>query len=322
MSGDETRAGEPAPHPYYQAILDRYAELGRPHFHQIGAQQARAQLKAGSAGAPPPRGLPALAAVEDLSLPGPDGPIPLRRYRPQGEALGACVYLHAGGWIMGDLDFSDATCRRLAAAGACEIVSVDYRLAPEHPYPAALDDAFAVLTWTQGWAKGPVLLAGESSGGNVAAACAIRARDAGGPAVAGQFLAYPVTDHGLDTASHREVGGRNWLLSTADMRSFWDHYCPPGVDRNLATVSPLRIADAAGLPPALVFVADLDPLRDEGLAYAQRLAAAGVAVHTRRDPGMLHGYLGAAGEIALAAEAVAEAGAWMRDILQTKGRAA
>lgn len=320
MSGEDTGAGGPSPHPYYQAVLDRYAELGRPYFHQITAEEARAQLKAGSAGAPPPRGLPPLAAVEDASIAGPGGPIPLRRYRPQGEVLGACVYLHAGGWIMGDLDFSDATCRRLAAAASCEIVSVDYRLAPEHPYPAALDDAFAVLNWVHGWAKGPLLLAGESSGGNLAAACAIRARDDGGPAVAGQFLAYPVTDPGLDTASHRELGHRNWLLSSADMRCFWDHYCPPGVDRSDPKVAPLRIAQASGLPPALVFVADLDPLRDEGLAYAARLREAGVPVRTRRDPGMLHGYLGAAGEIPLAAEAVAEAGEWMRGLLAAKGR--
>jgi acetyl esterase len=322
MSGGETegRTSGLAPHPYYQAILDRYAELDRPYFHQISAQEARAQLRAGSAGAPPPRNLPELAAVEDLSIPGPGGPIPLRRYRPHGDVLGACVYLHAGGWIMGDLDFSDATCRRLADQAGCEIVSVGYRLAPEHPYPAALDDAFAVLQWTQGWAEGPVLLAGESSGGNVAAACAIRARDTGGPAVAGQFLAYPVTDPGLVTGSHRDVGGRNWLLSTADMKSFWDHYCPPGVDRNDPQVAPLRLADAASLPPALIFVADLDPLRDEGLAYAAKLAAAGVAMQTRRDLGMLHGYLGAAGDVPQAAEALAEAGAWMREtMIKAKG---
>jgi acetyl esterase len=279
-------------------------------------------LRAGSAAAPAPRGLPELAAVEELSIPGPGGPLALRRYRPRGEVLGACVYLHAGGWIMGDLDFSDATCRRLAAAASCEIVSVDYRLAPEHPYPAALHDAFAALQWTHGWARGPLLLAGESSGGNLAAACAIRARDAGGPTIAGQFLAYPVTDAALDTGSHHEHGPRNWLLSSADMRCFWDHYCPPGVDRAAAEVSPLRIVDAAGLPPALIFVADLDPLRDEGLAYAARLAAAGVSTGTRRDPGMLHGYLGAAGEVSLAAEALAEAGDWMRTILRTKGQGA
>lgn len=299
-------------HPYYQAILDRYAEAARPYFHQVSAQVAREMLRAGSAAAPPPQDLPALASVVDMAVDGPGGAIPVRRYRPTGEVAGVCVYLHAGGWIMGDLDFADATCRRLAAGAGCEVVSVDYRLAPEHPFPAAFDDALAVVQWAAAHAAGPLLLAGESAGGNIAAACAIRARDLGGPRIAGQFLAYPVTDPGLDTASHREVGDRNWLLSTADMKCFWDHYCPPGVNRDDPLVAPLRVADAAGLAPALVFVAELDPLRDEGLAYAARLAAAGVAVQTRTDPGMLHGYLGAAEAVPLAAAALAEATTWMR----------
>lgn len=312
----------PTVHPYYQAILDRYAEAGRPYFHQVSAQAAREMLRAGSAAASPARDLPTLARVEDAAVPAASGPIPIRRYRPQGEVVGVCVYLHAGGWIMGDLDFSDATCRRLAAAAGCEVVSVDYRLAPEHPFPAALDDAFAVIEWAAAHLAGPLLLVGESAGGNIAAACAIRARAAGGPAIAGQFLAYPVTDHGLDTGSHREVGGRNWLLSTADMKCFWDHYCPPGVNRDDPLASPLRVADAAGLPPTLVFVAELDPLRDEGLAFAARLAAAGVPTGVRTDAGMLHGYLGAAGDVPLAAEALAEAAAWMRArIKQGQGRA-
>ncbi|CAN7535581.1 alpha/beta hydrolase [Phenylobacterium sp. LjRoot219] len=299
-------------HRYYQAILDRYAEAARPYFHQVSAPAAREMLRAGSAAAPPPRDLPELDSVTDATVAGPGGPIPIRRYRPTGPVAGLCVYLHAGGWIMGDLDFADATCRRLAAGTGCEVVSVDYRLAPEHPFPAALDDAWAVLEWAATQGPGPLLLVGESAGGNIAAACALRARDAGGPPIAGQFLAYPVTDHGLDTASHREVGGRNWLLSTADMRCFWDHYCPPGVNRDDPLVSPLRLADAAGLPPTLVFVAELDPLRDEGLAYAARLAAAGVPVDTRTDAGMLHGYLGAAEVVPIAAEALAQATAWLR----------
>lgn len=324
MSGAEARdqARAPTVHPYYQAILERYAAAQRPYFHQVSAQEAREMLRAGSAGAPPPRDLPALDSVIDETVPGPHGDIPVRNYRPQGRTAGVCVYLHAGGWIMGDLDFSDATCRRLAAAAGCEVVSVDYRLAPEHPFPAALDDAFAVLRWAEARDAGPLLLVGESAGGNIAAACTIRVRDEGGPRIAGQFLAYPVTDHALDTVSHQEVGGRNWLLSTADMKCFWDHYCPPGLNRDDPLVAPLRLADAAGLPPALVFVAELDPLRDEGLAYARRLAAAGVPVRTRTDPGMLHGYLGAAADVAVAGEALAEAGAWMKSLIeQQEGRA-
>jgi acetyl esterase len=245
-------------------------------------------------------------------VPGPAGPVRVRRYRPKGEVVGTCVYMHAGGWVIGDINTGDVLCRRLAAGAGCEVVNVDYRLAPENPYPAALDDAFAVLNWAATRRVGPLVVAGESSGGNLAAACAIRARAAGGPVLAGQFLAYPVTDHDLTTTSYREVGGRNWLLSTADMKWFWDQYCPPGVCRSDPLVSPLRVADPTGLPPALIYVAELDPLRDEGLAYATRLAAAKVPVRTRRDAGMLHGYLAAAGAVPLVAEAVREAADWIK----------
>lgn len=300
------------PHPYYQAILDAYAAAGRPFFHQVEPAQARAMLRAGIAAAPPPTDLPALAEVVDEAIDGPHGTIPIRRYVPKGAASGICLYLHAGGWVIGDLDFSDATCRRIAGRAGAEVVSVDYRLAPEHPYPQPLDDCFAALEWAAANRPGPLLIVGESAGGNLAAACAIRARDAGGPALAGQLLAYPVTDHALDTGSYREVGGRNWLLSTADMAWFWDHYAPPGVDRADPLLSPLRVADAAGLPPAMIVVGELDPLRDEALAYAERLRAAGMPVATRTDPGMLHGYLGAAGAVPLAAEALGEAVGWIR----------
>jgi acetyl esterase len=238
--------------------------------------------------------------------------VKVRRYRPTGDVFGACVFMHAGGWVIGDVELSDALARRLCAGAACEVISVDYRLAPENPYPAALDDACAVVLWWASRNAAPLIVAGESAGGNLAAACAIRIHSMLGTRLAGQFLAYPVTDHTLNTNSYREVGDRNYLLSTADMRWFWDHYCPPGVDRNQALVSPLRIANPTGLPPALIYVAELDPLRDEGLAYATRLAAAGVSVRTRRDPGMLHGYLSAAGAVPLAAVAVAQAAEWIQ----------
>ena len=319
-ASDAADDGLAAMHPYYRAIVEAYAAAGRPYFHQGSAPQAREMMRASLAAAPPPVGLPELASVTDETVAGPHGPITIRRYRPRGEVAGVCVYLHAGGWVIGDIDMSDATCRRLAAGAGCELVSVEYRLAPEHPYPAPLDDASAVLEWAAAQSPGPVVLVGESAGGNLAAACAIRARDTGGPAIAGQFLAYPVTDHDLETGSYRQVGGRNWLLSTADMKWFWDHYCPDGVDRGDPRISPLRVADAAGLPPSLIYVAELDPLRDEGLAYAARLAKAGVPVKTRREAGMLHGYLGAAGAVPVVAEAVAEAGAWIKDRIAEAGR--
>jgi acetyl esterase len=307
------------PHPYYQAILDAFAAANRPFMHQLSPEAARAQLRAGLAAAPAPVGLPALAAVVDETIAGPHGAIPIRRYVPMGEPLGTCVYLHSGGWVIGDLDFADATCRRLAGAIGAELASVGYRKAPEHPYPQPLDDAFAALEWAAARRPGPLALIGESAGGNLAAACTIRARDRGGPAIAAQFLVYPVTDHDFATDSYREIGDRNWMISTADMRWYWDAYCPPEVDRTAAEISPLRIADAAGLPPAMVIVGELDPLRSEALAYAGKLAAAGVPVRTRCDPGMLHGYLGATTAVPVAAEAMAEAAGWLRDRLRETG---
>jgi acetyl esterase len=255
--------------------------------------------------------LPPLQSITDEAVDGPNGPIPVRRYVPMGDVLGRCVYFHSGGWVLGDLSSGDALCRRLAGAARYEMINVDYRLAPEHPYPAPLDDAYAVVAWAARTLPGPLLVAGESAGGNLAAAVAIRARDTGGPALAGQVLAYPVTDAGMQTESYRENGDRKLLLSAADMAWFWDHYCPAHVDRRHELVAPLHVPDPAGLPPTLLIVAELDPLRDEGLAYADRLAQAGVSTEIRRDAGMLHGYLNAAGAVSAAADAVAQAAAWM-----------
>jgi acetyl esterase len=299
-------------HPYYRTILDAYAASGRASYHQVGPLEAREMLRSALAAAPPPRDLPELAWVRNEAISGPHGPVPIRRYHPHGQVTGACVYLHAGGWVIGDIEMSDALCRRLAAGAGCEVISVQYRLAPEHPYPAPLDDAFAALEWAAAQNRGPLVVSGESAGGNLAAACALRAQAGGGPHLAGQFLAYPVTDHDFTTASYQTIGARNWLLSTADMKWFWDQYCPPHVDRTDPLISPLRVANPAGLPPTLIYVAELDPLRDDGLAYASRLAAAGVEVKTRIDAGMLHGYLSAAGSIPLVAEAVQEAARWIK----------
>jgi acetyl esterase len=305
------------PHPYYQAIIDAYAATSRPYFHQVTPSEARAMLRASLAAAPPPAGLLPLAEVIDETIMGPNGPIPIRRYVPVDQAVGTCVYFHAGGWVIGDLEFSDTTCRRIAGAARTELVSVDYRLAPEHPFPQPLDDAFAALEWAAHERRGPLLVLGESAGANLAAACVIRARENGGPELAGQCLAYPVTDHGFDTPSYAELGDMNWLLSTADMRWFWDHYCPPGTDRTNPLLSPLRVVDAAGLPPAMILTGALDPLRDEGLAYAAKLQAAGVRTVTRCDAEMVHGYLGAAGVIPLAAEALAQMAHWIRQELES-----
>ncbi len=298
-------------HPYYQKILDLYQEGGRPTYDQLTPAQAREMLRTSLAAAPPQSGLPELESVSDATVAGTHGAVPIRRYRPRGEVTGVCVYMHAGGWVIGDLDTGDALCRRLAAGAGCEVISVDYGLAPEHGFPGPVDDVFDVLQWVLEQGAGPVVLAGESAGGNLAAAVALRVADAGDVQLAGQFLAYPVTDHDFSSASYQELGEKNYLLSGAEMRWFWDQYCPPQL-RDDPMASPLRAASLEGLPPSLIYVAQLDPLRSEGLAYARRLAESGVEIQTRCDPGMLHGYLSAAAAVPLAADAVAQAALWIR----------
>ncbi len=301
-------------HAYFQAIVDAYAAAGRPFYHQVTPAAAREMLRTAMRAAPKPADLPVLAAVTDEEVPGPHGGISVRRYLPVGDVVGTCVFCHAGGWVIGDLDTADNLCRRLAGQAGVEVISVDYRLAPEHAFPVPLDDVYAVLRWADSLQR-PLLLAGESAGANLVAACAIRARDEGGPTVVAQLLAYPVTDHNFETESYATVGPKNWLLSRADMQWFWDHYCPPAVDRSNPLVSPLRIANAAGLPPAMVCVAELDPLRDEGLAYAERLKAHGVPVIAKEGKGMLHGYFNAAGAIPEVAQTVTAAADWMRECI-------
>lgn len=187
-------------HPYFEAIIQSYAQSGRPYFHQGTPEEARAMMAASLLQARTPTGLPDLASIFDEVIFGPSGTIPIRRYVPKEKPLGKVIYLHSGGWVLGTLDHADAVCRRLAAHSQCELISVDYRLAPEHPYPAPLEDAWTVLCETAKDSQGPVLLVGESAGGNLAAACSIRARDQAGPAIAGTVLAYPVTNCDFETS--------------------------------------------------------------------------------------------------------------------------
>jgi acetyl esterase len=305
-------------HPHFQDIIEAYRASGRPSFSQVSPTEARELLRRSIVIARANQIPLALASVTDHVIPGPNGPLRIRRYRPHGVWNGTCVYFHAGGWVIGDLEMSDPLCRLLAAEAHCEIVSVEYRLAPEYPYPAPLNDAYAAVQWAALHCSSPLMVAGESAGGNLAAACAIRARDCAGPSIRGQFLAYPVMDADFTTSSYQECGDRGWLLSTQDMQWFWNHYCPPEVDRTHPLISPLRVQSAAGLPPMLVFAAECDPLRDEALAYAALLSRAGVPVRTRCDPGMLHGYLNAMSAIPLAAEAASEAAAWIRQRLDNE----
>jgi acetyl esterase len=191
--------------------------------------------------------------------------------------------------VIGGLDTHDAMCRTLANAAHCTVVSVAYRLAPEHPFPAPLDDAWAALLWTSAeYPSAPLVVGGDSAGGNLAAVCALRCRDRGGPALALQVLVYPVTDHDQATASYIERSGEDALLSSRSMTWFWDQYVPDPADRANPEVSPLRAPDLSGLPAAVVVTAEYDPLRDEGRAYAQRLQDAGVTVTAYHYQDMAH----------------------------------
>ncbi|MFF4419340.1 alpha/beta hydrolase [Streptomyces sp. NPDC001549] len=251
---------------------------------------------------------PAVASVSDAVA----GGVPVRIYDPAPGRSGRplVVFLHGGGWVMCGLDSHDATCRSLAAAAGAVVVSADYRLAPEHPWPAAPDDALTVLLWARdqsralGCDPGRVVLAGDSSGGNLAAVTALRAPEL----VAGQVLFYPPLDAWMESASV-ETYAEGYFHTAAHMAWYWDQY---GGDPEHPHVSPLRAPGLSGLPPALIVLADCDVLRDEGLAYARRLAAASVDCTLQLHPGVFHGFLGLplpAGAAALGAAAAWVAGA-------------
>ncbi|MFF9911017.1 alpha/beta hydrolase [Streptomyces sp. NPDC013457] len=218
------------------------------------------------------------------------------------------VFAHGGGWVLCDLDTHDGLCRELAVRAGASVVSVDYRRAPEHRFPAAEDDVYAVLEWAAARYGGPLILAGDSSGANLAAGAALRARDSGGPPVAGQLLFYPALDHRLDSLS-AEAYAEGFFHTTAHMRWYWEQYVGPAGDPVAA--SPGLAADLTGLPPTLVVLADCDPLRDEGLAYARRLSSAGVRAEVRLHTGMFHGFLGARGVLPEADAALAGAAGWL-----------
>ena len=274
-------------HPQAQQLLDGMAASGAPPLYELSVEEARAipGIIAELVGPGP-----AVAEVRDTAIPGPAGEIPARIYEPTADPPGTIVYYHGGGWVFGTLDEWDAVCRALAAQSGCRLVSVDYRLAPEHRFPAAADDAYAALVWVEGNLAGgkPIVVAGDSAGGNLSAVAALRARDEAGPAIALQVLVYPVTDHDSTTGSYAKYGDAGLLLGRQEMAWFWDHYAPNEADRSNPYASPLRAKDHSGLPPAYFVLAEYDPLRDEGLAYAEKLEAAGVPVTVRLYDDQLH----------------------------------
>ncbi len=244
-----------------------------------------------------------LRRSEDRVIPGPGGPLPIRIYSfAAPQLLPVLVYFHGGGWVTGDLDTTDLRCRQLSDWAECIVVSVDYRLAPEHPFPAGVDDAYAATAWVGenassfGGDAARVAVGGDSAGGNLAAAVALLARDKGAPRLAFQYLAYPVIDCDLNTASYLE-NAEGYMLSRSGMAWYWDQYVPEVSQRGHPLASPIRAASHAGLPPALIVTAEFDPLRDEGEAYAAKLKTAGVPVELRRYDGLIHGFFNMTGAI-------------------------
>jgi acetyl esterase len=257
-------------------------------------------------------------ACEDRTVPGPAGEIPVRVYGAGEEPAPVLVYLHGGGWVVGSIVSHDGVCATLARLSGCVVVSVEYRLAPEHPFPAALDDAWAATQWVAehageiGGLGDRLAVGGDSSGGNLAAVCALRARDAGIP-VALQLLVYPVCDADPDRPSWREFG-HGYFLTREVMLAFWQAYIPEGEgDRFHPDASPLRAADVAGVAPAFVLTAEYDVLRDEGEAYAERLREVGVPVALHRYDGMIHGFYRLPGMIDRANDALAESAVALRE---------
>jgi len=259
--------------------------------------------------------------VENRRVPGDGGPIAVRVYRPSGApSLPALIYFHGGGFVLGGLDMNDRPCRALANDSGCVVISVDYRLAPEHPFPAAVDDAFAVTAFVASRAAdfgvdpARIAVGGDSAGGNLATVVALRARDSGGPSLAFQLLVYPLVDFTDESPSMREYGSGHFL-TTELMDYFADHYLPRPIDRRQAWASPLH-ANLKQLPPALVLTAECDPLRDQGEAFAQRLQEAGVPTVLKRYDGMFHPFLSLAGVIDGGQTAIADAAAALRSALR------
>ncbi len=301
-----------------QAFLDAAASAGAPPLYDLPLDEARANavlfVQAGEGPKQP------VARVEDRTLATRAGPLPAHVYTPveSDQPLPVVAYFHGGGWVIMGIDTHDGICRRLALASGAVVVSVEYRLAPEHRFPAALDDCFAAAAWLTehaaelGGDPARVAVAGDSAGGNLAAAVALRAR-VSGPTLAGQVLVYPVTDTARDTVSYHD-NGDGYLLTEPDMAWFWDCYLGPDGDPADPFASPLRAADLAGLPPALVITAEYDPLRDEGEAYARHLDGFDVPVETHRFDGMVHGFLGMEQLVPEADQAIARIGTFLRRV--------
>ncbi len=282
-------------HPLARAFLEQRETLGVKPVTELSVEAAREQavrvVLAMGAGEP-------VAHVEDREIPGPNGDIPIRIYAPQGQPpFPVLVYFHGGGWVVGNLETADPFCRMIANAAGCLVVSVNYRHAPEYRFPLPAEDAYAATLWTSSHAAtfngdaARVAVGGHSAGGNLAAVVALMAGDRGAPSLVYQLLMVPVIDHNFERASYRE-NAEGYGLTADAMRWFWNHYVREKADGDHPYASPVRAPSLRGLPPAFVATAELDPLRDEGEAYAARLKAGATPTVQKRYEGMVHGFLG------------------------------
>ena len=302
--------------PQVQHLLDSRARDEVRPLYTMSVRQARDEdLRAitAAAGDPEP-----VAEVSERDIEGPGGPLRIRIYRPAAEGpTPALMYFFGGGWTLGTIDTSDGICRALTNAVGCATVSVGYRLAPEHKFPAAIEDCFAATRWVAehsgelGLIRGRLAVGGDSAGGNLAAGVTLLAKQRGYPAIAHQLLVYPNTDYLSDTPSLHEIDDP-LLFNKSSVDWYWRHYLDSPEDGANPLVSPLRAPDLHGLPPATVFTAEYDPLRDQGEQYAHRLRESGVAVELSRYDGMAHGFFAMSGVLDVAKTAVAHAAERLR----------
>jgi acetyl esterase/lipase len=307
--------------PAAKNLLDLLVAAGRPKVWQVGAVEGRKGLRK-LAQAADAKDVP-IGRIDNGTWPGPAGALAYRSYTPieaAGEPLPALVYFHGGGFVIGDLDTHEGLCRLFANASGCRVISVEYRLAPEHKFPAAVEDAYAAASWAAEHARelgidpGRIAIGGDSAGANLSAVVCQLAKERGGPRLALQLLLYPGTNSADETASRRALA-EGYLLEKKSMEWFFQQYVEPGTDPNDPRISPLLAPDVSGLPPAHIHTAEFDPLVDEGEAYAKKLAAAGVPVEYTCHPGMIHHFFCLAGAIPYARTAIANAGAAVRKAL-------
>ncbi len=302
------------------AVYKAFQEANRPPYENGTATEARAMYLAARAVSNPEP--PELESAKALSIPAPHGTIPARIYTPKTlrktDGLAPClVFYHGGGWVIGDLDSHDVVCRKLAHEGELIVISIDYRLAPEHKFPAAVDDAITAVKWVVSNARQlgidalRVMVGGDSAGGNLAAVVTLAARDGDGPKLAGQVLIYPATDFAMKHPSHSEPEA-SILLTHSVIKWFSNHYLSGPVDIDNWKASPARAKTLAGLPPAYVLTAGADPLRDEGDEYAKRLKDAGVSVTYKHFPGQFHGFFTMGKLLQQANVAASEIAVWLK----------